>query len=151
MSLDTLTLAYRVHGYSTGTHGRAICNARNHHFVSDDVGGDAVGAAELFLSGVSACAVNMVERVAKQDHIPLHWMDVSVEAYRDPAKPAGDITIFDAIRVHFEMWGVAPEHAESLVETWKRRCPLYGSVATATQDTAVTLTSHTEAHGMQAA
>jgi acyl-CoA reductase-like NAD-dependent aldehyde dehydrogenase len=25
------------------------------------------------------------------------------------------------IRIHFEMWGVAEEHAEGLVETWKRR------------------------------
>ncbi len=144
--MSTLTLAYKVRSYSTGTHGRAICNARNHHFVSDDVGGDAVGAGELFLTGVSACAVNMVERIAKQDKIVLQWMDVSVEAYRDPDKPAGDLTIFDAIRVHFEMWGVRPEQAEGLVETWKRRCPLYGSVATATEDTTVTLTSHAESH-----
>jgi uncharacterized OsmC-like protein len=114
--------------------------------VSDDVGGDAVGAGELFLSGVSACAVNMVERLANQDKIPLQWMDVSIEAYRDPDTTPGDITVYDAIRVHFEMWGVQAEHAEGLVETWKRRCPLYGSVATATSDTHVTLTSHTEAH-----
>lgn len=151
MSTTTLTLAYKVHGYSTGTSGRAICNARTHHFVSDDVGGDAVSAAELFLSGVSACAVNMVERLAKQDKQPLQWMDVSVEAYRDPDKSAGDVTVFDAIRVHFEMWGVASEHAEGLVETWKRRCPLYGSIATATQDTAVTLTSHAESRSALAA
>ena len=148
--MSTLTLAYAVHTYSTGTHGRAICNARTHHFVSDDVGGDAVGAAELFLSGVSACAVNMVERLAKQDQIPLQWMDVRVEAYRDPDQSPGDLTVFDAIRVQFEMWGITPEHAEGLVETWKRRCPLYGSVATATEDTAVTLTSHAEPRGARA-
>jgi uncharacterized OsmC-like protein len=145
--MSTLTLAYKVRSYSTGTHGRAICNARTHHFITDDVGGDEVGAGELFLSGVSACAVNMVERLAKQDHIPLQWMDVSVEAYRDPENTPGNLTVFDAIRVHFEMWGVQAEHAEGLVETWKRRCPLYGSVATATSDTAVTLASHTEQHG----
>ena len=86
----------------------------------------------------------MVERIAKQDRIPLQWMDVSAEAYRDPEQSPGDLTIFDAIRVHFEMWGIKPEHAEGLVETWKRRCPRYGSVATATADTAVTLTSHAE-------
>jgi uncharacterized OsmC-like protein len=148
--ISTLTLAYAVHTYSTGTHGRAICNAHTHHFVSDDVGGDAVGAAELFLSGVSACAVNMVERLAKQDQIPLQWMDVRVEAYRDPDQSPGDLTVCDAIRVHFEMWGITPEHAEGLVETWKRRCPLYGSVATATEDTAVTLMSHAEPRGARA-
>jgi hypothetical protein len=48
-------------------------------------------------------------------------MDVSVESYRDPDKPQADLTLYDAIRIHFEMWGVADEHAEGLVETWKRR------------------------------
>jgi hypothetical protein len=48
-------------------------------------------------------------------------MDVGIEAYRDPHKAAGDRTIYDAIRVHFEMWGVRDDHAQHLVETWKRR------------------------------
>ena len=59
-----LVLTYKVRSYSTGTLGRAICNARTHHFVADDPGKDEVGAGELFLSGISACAVNMVERLA---------------------------------------------------------------------------------------
>ena len=116
-----LALAYKVRSYSTGTLGRAICNTRTHHFVADDAGGEEVGAGELFLSGISACAVNMVERLANQDKTPLQWMDVSVEAYRDPDKRLGEITVYDAVRVHFEMWGVQAEHAEGLVETWKRR------------------------------
>ena len=83
-----LTLAYRVRSYSTGTPGRAICNTRNHHWVADGTGGDEVGAGELFLSGITACAVNMVERIAGGEEIPLNWMDVSVEAYRDPDRAA---------------------------------------------------------------
>ena len=71
-----------------------------------------------------------------------------VEAYRDPDKGPGDLTVFDAIRVHFEMWGITLEHAEGLVETWKHRCPLYGSGATATEDTSVILTSHAEPRGV---
>ena len=122
MGVDmAVALAYKVRSYSTGTLGRAICNARTHHFVADDAGGEEVGAGELFLSGISACAVNMVERLANQDKTPLQWMDVSVEAYRDPDKKPGELTIYDAIRVHFEMWGVQAEQAEGLVETWKRR------------------------------
>lgn len=119
--MGDLTLAYKVRSYSTGTLGRAICNARTHHFVADDAGGEEVGAGELFLSGISACAVNMVERLAKEQQIPLQWMDVGVEAYRDPAKAAGRITVYDAIRVHFEMWGVNKEQADGLVATWKQR------------------------------
>jgi uncharacterized OsmC-like protein len=119
--MGDLTLAYKVRSYSTGTLGRAICNARTHHFVADDAGGDEVGAGELFLSGISACAVNMVERLAKEQHIPLQWMDVGVEAYRDPTKPPADRSVYDAIRVHFEMWGVNKDQADGLVEIWKRR------------------------------
>ena len=119
--MGELTLAYQTRSYSTGTLGRALCNARTHHFVADDAGGEAIGAGELFFSGITACAVNMVERLADADQIPLQWMDVHVEAYRDPAKPQSDLTVYDAIRVHFEMWGIADEHAEGLVETWKRR------------------------------
>ena len=116
-----LASAYKVHSYSTGTLGRAICNARTHHWVADNSGGEAVGAGELFLSGISACAVNMVENIAHDDQVPLDWMDVSVESYRDPEKAPGDITLYDAIRIHFKMWGVDDEQGQQLVETWKRR------------------------------
>ena len=57
---------FQVKSYSSGTFGRAISNVRNHHFVTDDVGGDEVGPAEFFFSGISACAVNMVEKIARQ-------------------------------------------------------------------------------------
>ena len=116
-----LTLAYKVRSYSTGTLGRAICNARTHHFVADGSGGEEVGAGELFLSGIAACAVNMVERIAHDEEIALEWMDVGVESWRDPDKVPGDRTLYDAIRVNFEMWGVDGDEAQGLVEKWKQR------------------------------
>ena len=116
-----LNLAYRVRSYSTGTLGRAISSARNHHWVADDSGGEEVGAGEFFLSGISACAINMVEKIANEDKIPLDWMDVSVEAYRDPDKVAGELSVYDDIRVHFQMWGVDDDQGHQLVEIWKRR------------------------------
>ncbi len=116
-----LTLASKVRAYSTGTLGRAICNARTHHYVADDVGGEAVGAGELFLSGITACAVNMVERLANEGDVALDWMDVGAEAWRDQDKTPGERTTYDAIRVHFEMWGVDDDQAHELVEAWKRR------------------------------
>lgn len=115
-----LKLAYKVRTYSSGTAGRAICNVRTHHFVADDGGGEEVGAGEFFLSGIAACAVNMVERLARQADIPLQWMDVGVESHRDPDKMPAEVLVYDAIRVHFEMWGVQPAHAETLVKDWKR-------------------------------
>ena len=116
-----LALAYKVRSYSTGTLGRAICNSRIHHWVADDSGGEEIGAGELFLSGISACAVNMVERLAKEGQMPLDWMDVSVEAYRDPDKVLWERTVYDDIRIHFEMWGVSNAHGNQLVEMWKQR------------------------------
>ena len=36
-----LALAYQARSYSTGVTGRSICNARNHHWVSESPGGEA--------------------------------------------------------------------------------------------------------------
>ena len=119
--MTNLTLAYAASTNSTGIQGRTICNARTNHFVSDDGGGDAVSSGELFLSGISSCAVNMVERIARTDHIALQWMDVGMESYRDADAIQGDRTLYDAIRIKFEMWGVDDEDARNLVELWKKR------------------------------
>jgi hypothetical protein len=34
--MGELTLAHKMRSYSTGTLGRAICNARMYHFVADE-------------------------------------------------------------------------------------------------------------------
>ena len=89
--------------------------------MADDAGGEEVGAGEFFLSGITACAVNMVERLAHEGNIALDWMDVGAEAWRDPDKTEGELTVYDEIRINFEMWGVDDDQAHELVETWKRR------------------------------
>ncbi len=119
--MPNLTLSYQAKSYSTGTLGRAICNARNHHWVADDAGGEEIGAGEMFFSGITACAVNMVERIANTEDIALDWMEVGIESYRDPDKAPSELTLYDAVRIHFEMWGVDDDQAHELVETWKRR------------------------------
>jgi len=119
--MSNLTLAYAASTNSSGIEGRAICNARTNHWVSDDGGGDAVYSGELFLSGISSCAVNMVERLARTDSIVLEWMEVSLESYRDASADHGELTLYDAIRIRFEMWGVEDEDDLNLVELWKKR------------------------------
>ena len=121
ISVQPEDLAYKTKTYSSGTHGRAICNARDHHFVADDSGGEEVGAGELFLAGIGACAVNLVERLAKAEGIPINRMEVAVGAYRDPQKAPGELSVFDKVEVHFDVWGVKEEQAEYLVGLWKRR------------------------------
>ena len=58
--MGELTLAYKVRSYSTGTLGSAIWNARHHYFVADNSGGVAVGAGELFLSGIASVSNQVV-------------------------------------------------------------------------------------------
>ena len=118
----------RVRSYSSGTPGRALCQARNHHFVVDDYSynggpGEEIGAGEAFLSGITACAVNMLERLAGEAAMPLKWTDVSVEAARDSeAAPIHEnLSVYDAVRLHFELTGLDDDQAQELVETYKRR------------------------------
>jgi len=119
--MGELTMAYSGRCYSSGISGRSICNARHHHWVSDDTGGDAVGAGELFCAGLSACAVNLTERIARNDQRTLHGMDVVVSAWRDMEKAPADLTLYDAIRIKIEIWGVTDQDAEYLVDAWKSR------------------------------
>ena len=116
-----LALAYQARTYSTGIVGRSICNARNHHWVSESPGGEAPGAGELFCASMAACAVNMVETIASTEKRALRGMEVNVAVYRDKDKPAGEVSLYDAVRVQFEMWGVSDEDAKFLVKAWKQR------------------------------
>jgi len=58
VAMAELALAYEARSYSMGVPGRSICKVRNHHWVTENTGGDAVGAGELFCASVSACALN---------------------------------------------------------------------------------------------
>ena len=76
---------------------------------------------ELFCASMAACAVNMVERIADSEDRALQSMEVNVAVYTDKDKPAGDVAIYDAARVKFEMWGVSDDDAQYLVKVWKQR------------------------------
>jgi hypothetical protein len=78
-------------------------------------------------------------------------MDVGIEAYRDNEKPQGDRTVYDEIRINIQLWGVDDDQGEYLVGLWKQRCPLYGSVVTATPNTSVIVDSHAEVHQKEVA
>ena len=119
--MGELALAYEARSYSTGIVGRSICNARNHHWVAENTGGEAVGAGELFCASIAACAVNMVSTIADKDRLALDGIDVSVELYRDFDKEPGEVSLYDAAKVKFEMWGVSDDDAKFLVKTWKQR------------------------------
>jgi len=73
---DTDVREYAAQAASTYTVGRVLCSARNHHFVVDGpvqngCPGEAINPAELFLSGVAACGVELVQVLAKSQAVPL--------------------------------------------------------------------------------
>lgn len=115
----------KVRAYSSGTQGRAICQARNHHWIADDAAynggpGEELGAGELFFSGLTACAVNMLERVARQEEIPLVRMDVSVEGTRDTSIPGNGPAVYQEVRLNFELVGPDQAQGQELVDFYKR-------------------------------
>ena len=65
--------------------------------------------------------MNMVETIASTEQRALDSMKVNVAAYRDFDKPSGDVSLYDEVRIQFEMWGVSDDDARFLVKTWKQR------------------------------
>jgi uncharacterized OsmC-like protein len=107
-----------VRSRSSGVVGRAISNARNHHFVLDSsTAPEAVSNSEAFLAGISSCGVTLVEGHARDTGVPLQGMEVTIEGLRAAAEP----NRFQQIAMRFELHGVDQSTAERLVETYKGR------------------------------
>src|SRR5262249_46744575 len=118
-----------VRSRSSGVVGRAISNARNHHFILDSsTAPEAVSNSEAFLAGVSSCGVTLVEGHARDTGVPLQGMEVTMEGARTVAEP----TRFQGVTRRFVPHGVDQAPAEPLSETYKARCPLYRTAAVAT-------------------
>jgi hypothetical protein len=79
---------YEAKAASTDTFGRVLCSTRNHHFVVDGpvqngCPGEAINPAELFLSGVAACGVELVQVLAKLQDVPLHSIAADIRGTID--------------------------------------------------------------------
>jgi uncharacterized OsmC-like protein len=118
---------YAVHAASTDTFGRVLTSARNHHFVVDGpvqngCPGEAITPAEVFLSGVACCGVELVQVLAKAKDIPLAGIAVDIEGAFDRSRPVRpDVTLFNSVRLHFRMKGVTEQQGRVLVEGFKGR------------------------------
>ena len=107
-----------VRSRSSGVVGRAVSNARNHHFVLDSSSApEALSNSEAFLAGVSSCGVTLVEGHARDTGVPLQRMEVTIAGVRAAAEP----NRFQRIDMRFELHGVDQATAERLVETYRAR------------------------------
>ena len=118
---------YEAQATSTDTFGRVLCSARNHHFVIDGpeqngCPGEEVTPAELFLSAVASCGVELVQVLAKSSGISLQRIDVTIQGLMDRSKPVrSDVTLFNSVSLQFRMKGVTDGDAKQLVEKFKGR------------------------------
>jgi uncharacterized OsmC-like protein len=118
---------YDVHAQSTETFGRVLCGCRNHHFVVDGpvqngCPGEAVTPAELFLAGVAACGVELLEVIAREKELPLQSVRVAISGAMDRSRPVRpDVNLFNSVQIDFDLEGVTPDQGTDLVTAFKRR------------------------------
>ena len=118
---------YAVRARSTDTHGRVLCNVRNHHFIVDGpvqngAPGEEVTPAELFLASIAACGVELVQAFAKADAIPLRAIDVDIAGSLDRANPVRkDVSVLNSVRLKFHLTGVTAAQGRTLIDRFKDR------------------------------
>ena len=115
----------KVKTVSTGIPGRHIWTARHNHVVVDDSiahegPGDAPGAGELFLAGITGCATLMMERLARAANIPLKRIEVNMEGVIDTEARREGPAVFESARLEFVMAGIPHVQAQQFVDTYKR-------------------------------
>jgi len=118
---------YSAQARSTDTFGRVLCSARNHYFVVDGpvqngCPGEAVNPGELFLAGVAACGVELVQVIAKEQQVTPSAIEVDIEGMMDRAKPVRpDVTLFNSVALRFRLSGVTQSQAQDLIDRFKAR------------------------------
>jgi uncharacterized OsmC-like protein len=118
---------YQTQAKSTDTFGRVLVSARDQHLIVDGpvqngCPGEAIGPAELFLSGVAACGVELIQVLAKEANVPLRSVAASIEGIQDRSAPVRpDVSLFNTVRIRLELGGVSREQGEDLVTRFKQR------------------------------
>src|SRR5215471_14479780 len=118
---------YEARAASTNTFGRVLCSARNHQFVIDGpeqngCPGEEVTPAEMFLAAVASCGVELVQVLAKSSGIPVPEIAVKIHGFMDRSKPVRpDVSLFNSVRLQFQLSGVTEANAKELVDRFKAR------------------------------
>jgi uncharacterized OsmC-like protein len=80
------------------------------------------GRSALFLAGVAACGVELLQVLAKDRASTLRSVEATIEAVQDPARRTrDDVSTFTSVRMAIRMSGVSTEQAEDLVARFRRR------------------------------
>jgi uncharacterized OsmC-like protein len=118
---------YAVDARSTDTFGRVLCSCRGHHFVADGpihngCPGEELTPAELFLAGVASCGVELLQVLARAEDVPLVRVRAATSGELDPDRPVRrDVSVFNRVRLRFELEGVTRDQSDLLVKRFKSR------------------------------
>jgi uncharacterized OsmC-like protein len=118
---------YTVQARSTDTFGRVQCSTRNHHFIVDGpvqngCPGEAVTPAELFLAGVAACGVELVQVIGREEQLALQAVNVEISGALDRSNPVRrDVTVFNSVHLQFHLRGVTQTQGVEVIERFKAR------------------------------
>ena len=119
--------SYTAQARSTDTFGRVLCNTRNHHFIVDGpvqngCPGEAVTPAELFLTSIAACGVELLQVIAREERVPLRAVEVEIEGALDRSNPVRrDVTVFNSVHLRFGLKGVTQAQGGLLIDRFKGR------------------------------
>jgi uncharacterized OsmC-like protein len=81
-----------------------------------------VTPAELFLSGVAACGVELLQVIAKEKSLPLRRARVKISGTMDRSRPVRpDFALFNSVDLDFELEGVSEKQGSELIEAFKKR------------------------------
>ena len=123
----------------SGQRGRAIVNAKGHHFIVDSpltLGGpnEEVNPVDLLLSALATHGAFVCERAAQELDFPLKSVSMAVTGCFDPRGVTGEKIDphMQWIRVRLEFAGVDEAQAETLVGAFQARCPIYATLSRAT-------------------
>lgn len=118
---------YAVAARSTDTFGRVLCSARTHHFIIDGpvqngCPGEEVTPPESFLAGVAACAVELIQVLARQQGHENVRVTADLRAQLDRSNPVReDYTVFNSVELDLAIAGVSAEIAFELAEQFKKK------------------------------
>ena len=138
---------YVAHARSTETFGRVHTVCRDHHLIADGpvwngCPGEAITPGELFLAAVAACGVELTQVIGRERGIEVAGVRADITAVLDRSNPVRpDATVFNSVRLRFELDGVDEATASELIDGFKKRCPLFGTVVTAVPDVVVEWTA----------
>lgn len=110
--------------------GTAIIDTGN---AQNGCPGEALTPPEIFLAGVITCGVELVQVFARDKNLSLRSATGIISATLDRSNQArSDVTLFNSVRLDFTLTGVSHDEGHQLVDAFKARCPLYGTLAVAT-------------------